>query len=313
MDANELRQSGKRLMKVLLLGCNGQVGWELQRALAPLGDLVALSREGRNGLCGDLNRLDALAQTVRTVQPDIIVNAAAYTAVDRAESEPESALRINADAPAVLAEEACKTGAWLVHYSTDYVFDGGGNRPWRETDTTAPLSVYGATKLQGEEAIRRSDCRHLIFRTSWIYSVHGNNFVKTMLRLARERDRLEVVDDQVGAPTGAELLADVTAHAIRCVIDRPETAGLYHLTATGEVSWHGYAQFIIEFARGAGAEIKIAPDGVVPVSTSAFPASACRPLNSRLDTGKFCDTFHLRLPGWQAGVARMLAEVLECP
>lgn len=300
-------------MKVLLFGCTGQLGWELQRSLAPLGELVAMDHEGHNGLCGNLTRLEELAATVQTVKPDVIVNAAAYTAVDRAESEPELAGKINAEALAVLAGEARKTGAWLVHYSTDYVFDGSGNRPWRETDATGPLNVYGATKLQGEEEIRNSECRHLIFRTSWVYAARGHNFAKTMLRLAREREHLEVVSDQAGAPTGAELLADITAHAIRCALDRPEVAGLYHVTASGETSWHSYAQFIIKFARSAGANIKIAPEAVVPVATDAFRAAARRPLNSRLDTGKFRDTFHLRLPHWQDGVARMLTEILECP
>lgn len=300
-------------MKILLLGCNGQVGWELQRSLAPLGELVAMDHEGHNGLCGNLTRLEELAATVQTVKPDVIVNAAAYTAVDRAESEPELAGKINAEALAVLAGEARKTGAWLVHYSTDYVFDGSGNRPWRETDATGPLNVYGATKLQGEEEIRRSECRHLIFRTSWVYAARGHNFAKTMLRLARERERLEVIDDQVGAPTGADLLADLTAHAVRHAMDRPEIAGLYHVTAAGETSWHGYARFIIEFARNAGAGIKITSDAVEPVTTDAFRAAARRPLNSRLDTGKFRDTFQLRLPHWQDGVARMLTEILESP
>lgn len=300
-------------MKILLFGCNGQVGWELQRALAPLGELIALDRDRENGLYADLGRPEELAKTVQAVNPDVIVNAAAYTAVDRAESEPELAARINAEAPAVLAREAGKTGAWLVHYSTDYVFDGGGDHPRRETDPTGPLNVYGATKLEGEEAIRRSVCRHLIFRTSWVYAAHGHNFAKTMLRLIRERERLEVVDDQIGAPTGAELLADVTAHAIRCAQERPETAGLYHVTAAGETSWHGYARFVTEFARDAGADIKVTLDAVVPVPTRAYPTPARRPLNSRLDTGKLRDTFQLQLPHWQTGVARMLTEILECP
>lgn len=298
-------------MKVLLFGCNGQLGWELQRALAPLGELVALSREGKDGLCGDLGRLEEIVETVQTVRPDVIINAAAYTAVDRAESEPELARRINAEAPAVLAKEAEKTGAWLVHYSTDYVFDGRGDRLRRETDATGPLNAYGASKLQGEEAIRESGCRHLIFRTSWVYAARGHNFIKTMLRLARERERLEVVDDQVGAPTGAELLADATAHAIRGAMNQPETAGLYHLAAEGEVSWHGYAQFVIELARKRGADIKVPHDAIVPIASEAFPTPARRPKNSRLDTGKFRDTFRLCLPPWQTGVARALTEMLE--
>jgi dTDP-4-dehydrorhamnose reductase len=297
-------------MKVLLFGCNGQVGWELQRALAPLGDLIALDYDCENGLCGDFNRPKDLADTVQTVKPDVIVNAAAYTAVDKAESEPELAARINTEAPAVLAGEARKIGAWLVHYSTDYVFDGGGDRPWRETDATGPLNVYGTTKLQGEDEIRRSECRHLIFRTSWVYAAHGHNFAKTMLRLACERDHLEVVDDQVGAPTGAELLADVTAYAIRSAMERPEVGGLYHVTADGETSWFEYAGFVAEFARNAGAEIKVAPGAIVPVPSSVFPTPARRPQNSRLDTSKFRDTFRLSLPHWKTGVSRMLTEIL---
>lgn len=194
-------------MKFLLLGSNGQVGWELRRALAPLGEVIALDREERNGLCGDLSRLDALAETVRRAEPDVIVNAAAYTAVDKAESEPDLARTINADAPAVLATEAAKTGAWLVHYSTDYVFDGSGERPWQEMDPPAPLNVYGATKLAGEEAIRDSACKHLIFRTSWVYAARGANFIRTMLRVASEKSALKVIDDQVGAPN-------------RCGVDR---------------------------------------------------------------------------------------------
>lgn len=298
-------------MKVLLFGCNGQVGWELRRSLAPLGALVALDRQGGNDLCGDLTRLDELTKTIQSTRPDIIVNAAAYTAVDKAESEPELARKINAEAPAVLAKAAQETGAWLVHYSTDYVFDGGGDRPWRETDPVGPLSVYGETKLQGEAEIRQSGCRYLIFRTSWVYAARGNNFVRTMLRLARERDRLQVVDDQVGAPTGADFLADVTAHALRWAINRPEVAGLYHVTATGETSWYDYARFIIEFARNAGAEIKVAPDAIKPISTRDFPTPARRPANSRLSVDKFHHTFQLALPHWEIGVARMLTEILE--
>ncbi|MCB2038840.1 MAG: dTDP-4-dehydrorhamnose reductase, partial [Ottowia sp.] len=201
-------------MKILLLGKNGQVGWELQRSLAPLGELVALDRQGAPGLVGDVSDLEGLAATVRALRPQLIVNAAAHTAVDKAESEPDLARRLNAEAPAVLAREAAACGALLVHYSTDYVFDGSGERPWREDDATGPLGVYGRTKLEGEQAIAASGCRHLILRTSWVYAARGGNFAKTMLRLARERERLTVIDDQWGAPTGAELIADVTAQAV---------------------------------------------------------------------------------------------------
>ena len=297
-------------MKILLFGKGGQVGWELQRSLAPLGDLVALDADSQN-LCGDFTNPEGLAQTVRAVAPDIIVNAAAHTAVDQAESEPELARTINALAPGVLAQEAKRSGAWLLHYSTDYVFDGGGDKPWLETAPTGPLSVYGKTKLQGEEAIRATGCQHLIFRTSWVYAARGGNFAKTMLRLAQERDFLSVINDQIGAPTGADLLADISAHAIRAALRNPDVGGLYHLVAGGETSWHGYASFVIDFARQAGIEIKVTPEAIQPVPTSAFPLPAPRPKNSRLDTQKLKNTFGLNLPHWQSGVARMLTEILE--
>ena len=297
-------------MKILLFGKNGQVGWELQRSLAPLGELVALDADSRE-MCGDFTDPDGLVQTVRAVAPDVIVNAAAHTAVDKAESEPELVRTLNALAPAVLACEAKLGNAWLIHYSTDYVFDGSGDRPWRETDPTAPLNVYGATKLEGEQFILQSGCKHLIFRTSWVYGARGGNFAKTMLRLAQERDSLTVIDDQVGAPTGADLLADVTAHAIRTAWQRPELSGLYHLVAAGETSWHGYASFVLEYARRAGISLKVAPEAIQPVPTSAFPTPAKRPLNSRLDTAKLQSSFGLTLPMWQNGVARMLTEILD--
>jgi dTDP-4-dehydrorhamnose reductase len=295
-------------MKILLFGKNGQVGWELQRSLAPLGELIALDRNSTN-YCGDLTNLDGIAKTIRTIAPDVIVNAAAYTAVDKAESETELARTINAHAPRVLAEEAKRGNAWLVHYSTDYVFDGSGDTAWLETDNTAPLSVYGATKLEGEQAIIDSGCQHLIFRTSWVYAARGGNFAKTMLRLAAERDRLTVINDQFGAPTGADLLADVTAHAIRTVQQRPELAGLYHLVASGETTWYDYARFVIHFARNSGVDIKVADDAITPVPTSAFPTPATRPHNSRLNTSKLCANFDMNLPHWQTGVARMLTEL----
>lgn len=296
-------------MKILLLGKNGQVGWELQRSLAPLGEVIALDRHSRD-LCGDLSNLQGLAATVQAVRPDLIVNAAAHTAVDKAESEPELARTLNALAPGVLAQEAHKLGAWLVHYSTDYVFDGSGSQPWIETDTPAPLSVYGQTKLEGEQLIAAHCSRHLIFRTSWVYAARGSNFAKTMLRLAQERERLTVIDDQWGAPTGAELLADVTAHAIRQAMAQPQDAGLYHLAASGETTWNGYAKHVIAQAERAHSAIKIIANEVAPVPTSAFPTPARRPHNSRLNTGKLQATFGLSLPAWQQGVDRMLAEIL---
>jgi dTDP-4-dehydrorhamnose reductase len=297
-------------MKILLLGKNGQVGWELQRSLAPLGELIALDA-GSKELCGDFTDLDSLARTVRSVAPDVIVNAAAHTAVDKAESEPELVRTINALAPGVLAQEAKRANAWLIHYSTDYVFDGSGDKPWLETDATAPLNVYGATKLEGEQLIQHSGCRYLIFRTSWVYGARGGNFAKNMLRLAQARESLSVIDDQIGAPTGADLLADITAHAIRTARQRSELSGLYHLVAGGVTSWHGYASFVLDFARRAGIPLKVAPEAIQPVPTSAFPTPAKRPHNSRMDTTKLQHTFDLNLPSWQVGVVRMLSEVLE--
>ncbi len=298
-------------MKILLLGKNGQVGWELQRSLAPLGDVIALDHDGAPGLSGDFAHPESLAATVRALAPDLIVNAAAHTAVDKAESEPELARAINALAPGVLAREAAALGALLVHYSTDYVFDGSGSTPWIEDAPIGPLSVYGATKHEGEEAIRASGCRHLIFRTCWVYAARGGNFAKTMLRLAAERDALTIIDDQHGAPTGAELLADVTAHAARMTLANPDLAGTYHLAAGGETTWHGYARHVIEFARAKGQPIKVAPDAIRPVPTSAFPTPARRPANSRLDTRKLQQAFGLVLPAWQSGVERMLNEIVS--
>jgi dTDP-4-dehydrorhamnose reductase len=239
----------------------------------------------------------------------VIVNAAAYTAVDKAESEPELARIINARAPSVLAHAAGSLDAWLVHYSTDYVFNGDGAQAWREDDPIAPLNVYGLTKLEGEQAIRTLGGKHIILRTSWVYGARGNNFAKTMLRLACERDHLTVIDDQIGAPTGADLLADVTAHLIRAARGHPELGGLYHLVAAGETSWHGYASFVLDFARRSGIQLKA--DAIAPIPTSAFPTAARRPHNSRLDTSRLREMFDLTLPHWQAGVARMLTEILE--
>jgi dTDP-4-dehydrorhamnose reductase len=296
-------------MKILLLGKNGQVGWELQRSLAPLGELIALDRHTVDGLCGDLSDLDALRATIRLVKPDVIVNAAAYTAVDKAESETELADRVNSQATQVMAEEAAALGTWLIHYSTDYVFSGQGSTPWRETDAVAPVNHYGASKLAGEQAIVASGCNHLIFRTSWVYGARGNNFAKTMLRLAKDRETLSVIADQVGAPTGADLIADITALAIQKVMRSPELAGIYHLAASGEVSWHGYASYVIDFARHQGEQLVVTE--VNPIETTAYPTPARRPLNSRLNTQKLHDNFSLHLPEWQSGVARMLMEILN--
>ena len=296
-------------MKILLLGKNGQVGWELQRSLAVLGRVTALDHDSTEH-CGDFANPEGVRETVRALRPDVIVNAAAHTAVDKAESEPEIARLLNATTPGVLAEEAARLGAWLVHYSTDYVFDGSGTRPWVETDAPAPLSVYGATKLEGEQHIQQTGCRHLILRTSWVYAARGGNFAKTMLRLGSERERLTVIDDQWGAPTGADLLADVTAHAVRHLQSRPGDGGLYHCVASGETNWHSYAKYVLEHARQAQPAIELKATEVVPVPTSAFPTPARRPHNSRLNTQKLQATFGLTLPHWQQGVARMLQEAL---
>ena len=302
-------------MKILLFGKNGQVGWELQRSLAPLGDVVALDFDSTEH-CGDFTNLHGLADTVRAIKPDVIVNAGAHTAVDKGESEPDLVRAINALAPGVLATAATSSSAWLVHYSTDYVFDGSGSTPWVETDTPAPLSVYGRTKLEGEQLIQSSGCRHLIFRTSWVYAARGGNFAKTMLKLGQERETLKVVADQFGAPTGAELLADATAHALRHVLASParnaaELAGIYHLVANGYTSWLEYAKEVFAHVLIEEFDIKIIAKEVEPVPSSAYPTAARRPLNSRLNTAKFQSTFNLTLPHWKPGVARMLTEILE--
>jgi len=296
-------------MNILLFGKGGQVGWELQRSLSVLGTVTALDHDSTEH-CGDFANPAGVAETVRALRPDVIVNAAAHTAVDKAESEADFARTLNATTPGAIAQEAAKLGAWLVHYSTDYVFDGSGSRPWVEADTPAPLSVYGRTKLEGEQLIAQSGARHLILRTSWVYAARGGNFAKTMLRLAQERERLTVIDDQWGAPTGADLLADVTAHAIRHLQRHPEHAGLYHCVAAGETTWNAYAKYVLSRANIENSAIKIIAKEVAPVPTSAFPTPAARPHNSRLSTAKLQTTFGLQMPHWQAGVARMLAEIL---
>ena len=297
-------------MNILLLGKNGQVGWELQRSLAVLGQVTALDFDS-TAHCGDFSNPDGVAAAVRAIQPDVIVNAAAHTAVDKAESEPDFARLLNATTPGRIAQEAKALGALLVHYSTDYVFDGSGDAPRAEDAATAPLSVYGATKLEGEQLIQQSGCQHLILRTSWVYAARGGNFAKTMLRLAQEREKLTVIDDQWGAPTGADLLADVTAHAIRHLQQRPQDGGLYHCVAAGQTHWHEYAKYVITHASQASSAIKIKATEIVPVPTSSFPTPAKRPHNSRLDCRKLQTTFGLKLPPWQQGVARMLDEILS--
>ena len=297
-------------MNILLLGPNGQVGWQLQRALAPLGTVVTAGRHGGASLQADLSAPATLAALLDRLRPALIVNAAAHTAVDKAESEPEQAQAINARAPAELARCAAALGVPLVHYSTDYVFDGSGSQARNEEAATGPLSVYGRSKLAGEDAIRASGCHHLILRTSWVYAARGGNFARTMLRLAAERDTLNVINDQIGAPTGAELLADVTAHAVRRLLADRSVSGTYHCAAAGATSWHGYACRVIEQARERGQVLKVDAAAVRAISSSDYPTPARRPLNSRLDCSKLEQTFGLHLPPWQQGVDRMLSEVL---
>ena len=301
-------------MKILVIGTGGQVGRELRRALPALGRIVACDRP----TC-DLERPGAADDLIRREAPDAIVNAAAYTAVDRAEAEPERAGRINAAAVAEIAAAARRQGALLVHYSTDYVFDGGKDGWYTEIDSPAPLGVYGRTKLEGERAALDEGGRHYVFRTSWVYAAHGANFVRTMLRLAQERDALQVVDDQVGAPTGAALLADVTADVI-ARSRAPATAvaaGLYHLVPRGATTWHGFARFIIEQARDRGLPLRVQPEQVQPIPTSAYPTAARRPANSRLCTAKLRAALGGDLPAWQDGViavvAALTAELLQAP
>jgi dTDP-4-dehydrorhamnose reductase len=289
-------------MRILVFGSNGQVGLELQRALAPLGVVQCISRESDPNI--DFAKTGALAELVNSVRPTVIVNAAAYTAVDGAEDEPEAARRVNALAPAELARAAKACGSLLVHYSTDYVYDGTGTHYREETAPTGPLSVYGNTKLEGELLIAQSGCEHLIFRTSWVYGIRGKNFLRTILNLAKSRDSLRVVSDQTGAPTGADLIADATSHAIMATIRNPELRGTYHLTSAGETSWYGLAVFAIAAARKLGLELKAA--NIEPISTGEFPQKALRPKNSRMSTAKIRRNFGLALPDWQDGVIRVI-------
>ena len=305
----------KPMAKVLLFGKGGQVGWELQRSLAPLGELVALDFDSTD-YCGDFTNLQGLADTVLAHKPDYIVNAGAHTAVDKAESEPELVRTINALAPGALARAAQQVGAWLVHYSTDYVFDGSGQRPWVETDTTAPLNVYGQSKVEGEQLIQASGCKYLIFRTSWVYGARGGNFAKTMLKLAQERESLKVINDQFGTPTGAELLADITALALQKANHASERhdidlSGVYHLVAAGETTWYDYAKHVVDVASRLQPSLKIIAKSIEPVSSSAFQTAAKRPSNSRMNTFKLKTTFEFEPPDWKVGVDRMLTEFLE--
>jgi dTDP-4-dehydrorhamnose reductase len=296
------------MTRILITGKNGQVGHELQRALAPLGELVALDREGM-----DLAKADAIPTLLDTLRPDIIVNPAAYTAVDKAESEPELSHAINAVAPGILARWAEQYGALLVHYSTDYVFNGSGTAPWREDDPADPQSVYGLSKWQGEQAVREATERHLILRTSWVFGAHGANFLKTMLRLAGERTELKVVADQIGAPTSAALIADTTAQMIQRYLADGERSpfGTYHLAAAGETSWHGYAQYLIGQAGKLGFPLSLTPNTVHGIPTEAYPLPAKRPANSRLNCNKLQRDFGITLPAWQHGVDTALASLRQ--
>lgn len=299
-------------MRIVLLGADGQVGWELRRALAPLGEVIPLGRadDADAEAGGDLEQPDLLRRALHRAGPDAIVNAAAFTDVDRAESQPGRAGAVNTQAPAVLAAEAKRLDACLVHYSTDYVFDGSGTRPWREDDPTAPINVYGRTKWAGEEAVRHSGCRHVILRTQWVYGPRRRNFLRSVLALASERETLDIVDDQTGAPTGADLVADVTAHVLAAVL-RDGASGTYHVAARGETTWHGYARFVVAHARRAGWPLRLGEDAIAPIPSDAFPTAASRPRNCRLSVDRLERTFGLRMPDWRAGVERVLAEIAE--
>ena len=296
-------------MKILLLGKNGQVGWELQRALAPLAEVIALDRSGLGDFSGDMSQPQAIRETILKLKPNVVVNASAYTAVDLAESESELADLINHQAVKVIADVCHQEQILFVHYSTDYVFSGLGTQPFTETDVVAPLNVYGKTKALGEQAIIDSGCDHLIFRTSWVYAAKGKNFLKTMLNLAQQRQELSIINDQVGAPTSAELIADITVHAIPQVLANQQKAGIYHLVASGETTWFDYANFIFKQARILGQTLQV--EKVNPIATSAYPTPAVRPHNSRLHNAKSQNTFELILPQWQKGVERTLAELIN--
>ena len=294
-------------MNILLFGKMGQVGWELQRSLTPLGKVVALDVSSEE-YCGDFSNPAGIAQTVRKINPDVIVNAAAHTAVDRAESEPEIAQLLNATCVEAIAKEASRIGSWVVHYSTDYVFPGTGIQAWNENDLPKPLNIYGKSKLDGEIALQQYCSKYLIFRTSWVYATRGANFAKTMLRLAKEKEKLSIINDQFGAPTGAELLADATAIAIRTAVHNQKLFGTYHLVASGETTWFDYAQYVFSIAKELGETLSIKE--VIGVDTSAYPTPAKRPHNSRLSNKKFQTAFEVKLPDWKVGVKRVVTEIL---
>ena len=292
-------------MKILILGGSGQVGWELQRSLAPLGEVVVAPRAAF-----DLCDPGSVGRVMERHQPDAVVNAAAYTAVDEAEMYPQQAYAINCGAVDILGQLAAEQGCWLVHYSSDYVFDGSGTLPFDEADPTGPLNQYGRSKLAGEEAIVASGCKHLILRTSWVHAPRGKNFVRSIIKLARERDHLRVVSDQYGAPTSAELIADVTARALEQSMRKEAQSGIYHIAAAGETNWHAIALYVVSEASRLGAELRLSSVAIEAIKSADYPTPAVRPLNSRLATQKFRQTFGLTLPDWQQGVGRTIAELV---
>lgn len=296
-------------MKILLLGKNGQVGWELQRSLAPLGEVIALDRKGLSEWCGDLTQPEKIYQTILDISPDVVVNASAYTAVDLAETDKENADVVNHLSVRKIAEACLKVKALFVHYSTDYVFDGCGSDAFNEGDKVEPLNIYGQTKALGEQAIVDSNCHHLIFRTSWVFAEKGKNFLKTMLNLAQKKEELSIIDDQIGVPTSAELIADVTAHTIVQTLEDESKQGIYHLVASGETSWFEYANYVFEQASDVG--ISLAVKKVHPIPTTAYPTPAKRPHNSRLSNKKIQQTFHILLPEWKVHVKRTVMELIS--
>lgn len=313
-------QSNSEPMRILLLGPQGQVGWELRRSLLGLGEVIAVGRNSATPsrvdfpLSMDLTKPDSIRKVVRDVEPQLIVNAAAYTAVDKCEEETEVAMRVNGTAPGVLAEEAKRINCGLVHYSTDYVFDGSGTRPWSEEDVPAPINVYGQSKLAGEDAIRASGVSHLLFRVSWVHGVHGANFVKTMLRLAAERRELSIINDQVGAPTSARVIADLTSQVLAqthrdLAGDWKERGGTIHLTCQGETNWHEYASEIFRQARERG--LSLAIQNVKPIPSSDYPVPATRPLNSRMSCQRFAERFGLTPPTWQTALWHVMEELIR--
>lgn len=294
-------------MKILLTGSHGQVGWELARTLLPLGDVIAVDRSQ-----ADLADPDGLRRVIEKLSPDVVVNPAAYTAVDKAETDRETAFLVNAEAPRVLAEEAARNSALLIHYSTDYVFDGTKNAPYTEDDATHPLNVYGQSKLAGEQAIQATGADHLILRTSWVYAARGQNFLRTILRLAAEREELNIVADQIGSPTWARLIAEATAHIVRqAMLERQQgsfSSGIYNLTSTGETSWHGFAQAIVEIARQQGQPLK--NRAIHPIPTTDYPVPAKRPLYSRLSMDRLEQRFGLKMPSWDSALRLCMGDML---